>query len=662
MLNLADATGLDAIFLAGGAHGSLIFSVALIGALGLGAQWLAWRLQAPAIVLMALAGLTVGPLWAVTLGNPDSLVYIGRPGALLNPAVEFGDLLRPAISLAVAVILFEGGLVLKFQNLRDAGPVVRRMVFFGGPLAWALGSLAAFYVAGLDWASSIVFAGVMVVTGPTVIIPLLRQSKLGGRTGAALRWEGIVNDPVGALFAVAAFEVVRVLSAGESAVAAALWVIFAAAFGVFLGIAFGWAIVRAFRAGWTPEFLKAPIIFASILLCYALAEFVEKEIGLVAVTAYGMYLANSRLAGLNELRKFKEDIAVLLVSGVFVILTANLTPDIISQALNWRTAGFILAMLFIVRPLSVWISTFGTLSRNEALLLGWIAPRGIVAVAVSGLFGSLLVDLSRNSSFDIHGADQIGPLAFAMVFATVVLHGFSIGPLARMLGLARRGKPGVLLVGATPWSVDFARTLKNTGVEVIVADGNWRRLRPARDAGLETFFGEVLSEDAELRLDHSRFETALVLSANEPYNALVSGHFAPELGRHKVFQLSSQESEEEDPRSLGMSSRGRTLIRRGRGYDQLIRDHYRGWTFSKTQLTEKYGLDQLREDRPKADLIAEIRSDGTVQFLGPNREARGGAGTILISFGPPETTERGQKDAEADGSLPQASGEQTKPA
>ena len=628
------------LFLVGAAD-SLIFSVAMIGALGLGAQWLAWRLQAPAIVLMALAGLAVGPLWAVTLGNPDSFLFIGRSGALLQPTHEFGDLLRPIVSLAVAVILFEGGLVLRFQDLRDAGPVVRRMVFVGGPVAWVLGSLAAHYAGGLDWASSIVFAGVMVVTGPTVIMPLLRQSKLGGRPGAVLKWEGIVNDPVGALFAVAAFEIVRVAAAGDSTVVAGLWIVIAAAIGVGMGVLFGWGIARAFRAGWTPEFLKAPMIFASIILCYALAEQVEKEIGLVAVTAYGMFLANSRLAGLNELRKFKEDIAVLLVSGVFVILTANLTPDIIAQALNWNTLAFLAAMLFIVRPLSVWISTYGTLTRNEAILLGWIAPRGIVAVAVSSLFGSLLVDLSRNSAFDLYGADQITPLAFAMVFTTVVLHGFTIGPLSRFLGLARREKPGVLMVGATPWSLELARTLKESGVETIVADSNWRRLRPAREAGLETFFGEVLSEDAEVRLDHSRFETALALSANEPYNALVSSHFAPELGRHKVYQLSAHEGEEEDPRAMGVSTRGRTLIRRGRGYDQLIRDLYRGWTFSKTQLTEKYGLADLRRDRPDADFIAEVRTDGSVFFLGANREPRAGDGAILITFGPPQAVEQG---------------------
>jgi len=638
------------IFLAGSQQ-SLIFSVALIGALGLGAQWIAWRLQAPAIVLMALAGLVVGPLWATTLGNPDSFLYIGTQGALLDPSAEFDELLRPIVSLAVAVILFEGGLVLRFEHLRDAGAAVRRMVFVGGPLAWVLGSLAAHYAGGLDWASSIVFAGVMVVTGPTVIMPLLRQSKIGGRTGAALRWEGIVNDPVGALFAVAAFEIVRVASDGQSTIAVAGWVILAAALGVALGLAFGWAIVRLFQAGLTPEYLKAPIIFASIILCYALAEMLEKEIGLVAVTAYGMYLGNSKLAGLAELRKFKEDIAVLLVSGVFIILTADLTPQLIEQALQPRTLFFLAAMLFIVRPLSIWISTYGTLTRNEAILLGWIAPRGIVAVAVSGLFGSLLVDLDRNSAFDIYGAEQITPLAFAMVFSTVVLHGFTIGPLAQFLGLARKEKPGVLMVGATPWSVDLAKALKEAGVKSIIADTNWRRLRPARESGLETFFGEVLSEDAEVRLDHSAFETVLALSANEPYNALVSSHFAPELGRHRVFQLSAQEGEDEDPRSMGASSRGRTLVKRGRGYDQLIRDHYRGWVFSKTQLTEKYTLDDLRNDRSKADMIAEVRPDGAVSFLESGSEPRGGEGATLIMFGPAVPKESSQEVASGNGEI-----------
>ncbi|MEO0550288.1 MAG: sodium:proton antiporter [Pseudomonadota bacterium] len=611
------------IILAGAAGSDVIFACALIGALGLGAQWLAWRLQAPAIVLMSLAGLTVGPLWSLLFSEP-----------LLNPSQTFGEVFRPIVSLAVAVILFEGGLVLKFENLRDAGAAVRRMVFLGGPLAWFLGAFAAHYAGGLDWASAVVFAGVMVVTGPTVIMPLLRQSKLSGKPAQFLKWEGIVNDPIGALFAVAAYEFIRVASQGQSIFGAGVWIIMAACFGIALGMAFGWIMAKVFREGWTPEYLKAPLILATIILCYAMAEMFEKEIGLVAVTAYGMTLGNSKLAGLTELQKFKEDIAVLLVSGVFVMLTADLTPETISRAINWNTLAFLLCMLFLVRPLSVWIATFGTLSRKEAILLGWIAPRGIVAVAVSGLFGSLLVDLSREGRFFFSGADQITPLAFAMVFTTVVMHGFTIGPLSRALGLSRKERPGILVVGANTWSQEFAKALEDTGIEVIIADSSYRRLRGSRDAGLDVFLGEVLSEDAELKLDHSRFSTVVALSTNDSYNALVCNQFAPEVGRHMVYQLSLNDGDETDERGVSSNARGRTLIKRGRTYDSLVRDQYSGWTFARTKLSDKYTLKNFLDERRKADIVAEVRPDGSFVLIGPNREPRGGDGTTLISFAP----------------------------
>ena len=326
-----------------------------------------------------------------------------------------------------------------------------------------------------------------------------------------------------------------------------------------------------------------------------------------------------------------------------MVLTADLTPAIIGQAINWNTLAFLLCMLFVVRPLSVWISTYGTLNRKEAILLGWIAPRGIVAVAVSGLFGSLLVDLSREGRFFFEGADQITPLAFAMVFTTV-MHGFTIGPLSRALGLARKEKPGLLIVGANAWSVQFANALVKSGIDVIVADSNYRRLKSSRDAGLEIFMGEVLSEDAEIKLDHARFSTVIALSTNDSYNALVCSHFAPEVGRHMVYQLSISDDEENDERVVSSNARGRTLIRRGRTYDSLIRDQYRGWEFARTPLTDKYSLEQFRKDRPNADIVAELRADGSLVLLGPNREARGGDGTILISFAPATKDEKPQPE------------------
>ena len=151
---------------------------------------------------------------------------------------------------------------------------------------------------------------------------------------------------------------------------------------------------------------------------------------------------------------------------------------------------------------------------------------------------------------------------------------------------------------------------------------------------MDIFLGEVLSEDAEIKLDHARFATVIALSTNDSYNALVSNQFAPEVGRHRVFQLSLSEGDEIDDRSVGSNSRGRTLIRRGRTYDGLIRDQYRGWSFSRTRLTDKYTPEQFMTERPKGDLVAEIRPDGSLVLLGPSREARGGDGATIISFAP----------------------------
>ncbi len=609
-------------------HENLILAVAIIGVLGIGAQWLAWRLQAPAIVLMSAAGLIVGPLWSFIFGHP-----------LLNPSEVFStgsvdeagkpeSLLRPIVSLAVAVILFEGGLNLRVHELREAGKAVMRLVFVGTPIAWGLGTLAAHYAAGLSWEVSALFAGILVVTGPTVIMPLLRQSKLGGRAGATLKWEGIVNDPVGALLAVFVFEVIRVINAGDSPVGAAMWIFTTAVIAGGMGWAFGFGLVQAFRHGWTPEYLKAPILLASVVACYAAAEAIEHETGLVAVTAFGMALANARIASLQEVRRFKENIAVLLISGVFVILTADLTPEDIASAFNLPTFAFLFCMLFLVRPLSAGLSTLGALQFKESVLVGWIAPRGIVAVAISGFFAERMV------AEGYEDAARLTTLAFAMAFTTVVLHGFTIGPLAKWLGLARRTKPGTLLVGSTPWSVGLAKCLKDAGVEVLIADSNFGRLRVARQANLNRFYGEVVSEDAEFRLDHAAFESIAAVSANDPYNALVCGHYAPELGRHRVFQISAQDAEEADGRGITFSARGRTLGKRGRTYDALMRDVYRGWTFTKTTLSEDFTLEDLLKRRPEADLLAEVRPDGQLLYLGPSREPRGGPGAIIISFGP----------------------------
>jgi NhaP-type Na+/H+ or K+/H+ antiporter len=609
---------------------SLPIKIALIGILGIGAQWLAWRLQRPAIVLMAVAGLIFGPL----LG---ALLQLNLPTAVsdfialfrLDPVNDFGDLYRPLVGLSVAIILFEGGLNLRFRDLGDARQAVMRMVLFGGPIAWVLGAGAAYYIVGLPPLIAVMVGGLFVVTGPTVIMPLLRQANLKHRPANILKWEGIVNDPLGALFAVIGYEIIVFQLTGVSAAAIFGRLAFAAIFGVVVGIASAYALAWAFRRGHIPEYLKAPVVLAWVLAVYVLSNKLADETGLLTVTAMGMTMANLKFAAQVEMRRFKETITIILVSGVFVILTATLTPAVLKAfLLEWRVWAFVAVMMVFVRPVAVMLSTIGSgLNWRESLLVSLIAPRGIVAVAVAGLFAAELQAL---------GLDQgalFVPLAFALVGVTVIFAGFFIGPLAKALGQSSGGGDGILIVGANPWTLGLAKALRDMNINVMIADTNWRRLRAARLDGHNTFFGEVLSENADYSLDHSQFNHLIAATPNDAYNALVSVEFAPELGRHRVFQIINNDEETDDD-SIAFTSRGRTLTSRGRSFDALTRDWWNGWRFRVTKLSEEYPLEDFYRDRgDNLDLIVAKKADGGLEFIQPGQEDRA-RGTTVLSFCP----------------------------
>ncbi|MEL7491805.1 MAG: sodium:proton antiporter [Pseudomonadota bacterium] len=578
---------------------NIVLVVAIIGVLGIGAQWVAWRFNLPAIVLMAIAGILAGPVFGILRPPPG----IGDGSAPMEALL--GDFYRPIIAIAVAVILFEGGLTLNFAEIRGLTKGVRRLVFPGVPIAWGLGSLAAHYLAGLSWPIAILFAGILIVTGPTVIIPLLRQSKLNPRPATLLKWEGIINDPFGALLAVLVFEIVTFDHGGPSQIFGTLLI--ASILSVGLGFVLGSVTATSFRRGWVPEYLKPPVLLTVVLVCFEAANLLQHEAGLLSVTAMGVTMANSRIASISELRLFKENIAVILVSGVFIILTANLTWDTVAQ-LDGRAFLFIAAMLFVVRPLAIFLSTINSgLPWQERLLVGWIAPRGIVAIAVSSFFGASLIDAGYADG------ERMISLAFAIVFATVVLHGFTIGPLAKALGLASRDRPGVLIVGASPWSAALAAKLKELEIPVMVADASWRRLRPARLADIETYYGEILSEVTEHHLDLNRFGVLLAVSSNEAHNALVCTDLAPEMGRAAIYQVNAKGKDEEDRRALSFTLQGRAFLHSAAPLDELLRRHYAGWVYQRTKLSDAYTPAQYLEDLdPEGEIVLVIRKEAII--------------------------------------------------
>ena len=588
---------------------ALVF--ALIGVLGIGAQWIAWRTGWPAIALMLAAGVIAGPITG-----------------LIIPEHTFGDLLEPMISVAVALILFEGGLSLNFRELRKTEGAVTRLMAIGIPLGWVLGALACYYVAGLVWPVAILFAGILVVTGPTVVIPLLRQSNIAARPRAILKWEAIVNDPFGALCAVITYEYLRRVDEGGTLLSVVIALLGAAVVSGLIGYGMARAIAWAFPRGHVPEYLKAPVLLVAVIGTFVLSNLVQQETGLLAVTVMGIAIANMRLDSLRDIHPFKENVTVLLISGVFVLLSASLDFEVL-RLFEWRFAAFLFALLFLVRPATVLIAlAFSKLPWNERLLIAWIAPRGVVAVAVSGLFALRLDQLGYGNG------NILVTLSFAVVVATIIAHGFSIRHVARWLKVTGATQKGLLVVGSTPWSISLARQIQSLGLPVMIADTSWQRLSAARQAGIETYHGEILAETTDERLDLTQFQVLAATTENEAYNALVCSEFAHDIGRDSVYQLGGT-GDDEDHRSLPESLRGRAMFTAGHGVEDILRREAAGWTFRKTRISEQFKFDQARSILPdEADMLFVLRKDGRIRFFTHAARPVPQSGDVVVSYGP----------------------------
>jgi len=587
--------------------------IALIGLLGIGAQWLAWRWRIPAIVLLMAFGLAAGPF-----------------GGLVHPEALFGDLLKPLVALSVAIILFEGGLSLDIAEIRHTSKAVRRIVFIGAPLTWGLLYLAARHAAGLSPPAAAILSGILVVTGPTVIMPLLRQARLPLGPASLLRWEAILVDPVGALFAALAYETV-VLLYGDTGSADMLVLRGAAALAAAFAIGYGmaWLLIRGFVRSFIPEYLKAAVLLIAVLTAFEATNLILPEAGLLTVTVMGMVIGNSNIASYNEIRRFKEIMTILLVSGVFIVLTATITLDDMRN-ISTGDLVFLAILLFLVRPAVVLLTTAGSqLTLRERLLCGWIAPRGVVAVAVSGLFASGLTALG------IGDGARLVPLAFLVVFATVVLHGLTIRPAARLLGITRKERDGLLIVGGSRWSAALAQMLKSLDTPVLVADRNPAKLRLARGAGTPVYAGEILSEMVAGRIEKSRYSALLAASDNDAYNSLVCTDFGPEMGRSNVFETGRTTSSEDSENALPTTLTGRPLFETGAGYWELEDRIRAGWRFTALSLLDPELLENLDDSFGEDSAAVALLKPAGGLLMGERNVALNAAkGDTVVIFHP----------------------------
>lgn len=597
---------------------STVLLLAAIGVLSLFCQWLAWRVRMPAIVFLLAAGIACGPVLHV-----------------LNPEELFGDLLFPMVSLAVAIILFEGSLTLRFSEIRGHSTMVRNLIPVGALVTGTIGTLAAHWILQISWEISLLFGAISVVTGPTVIAPLLRAVRPKAKLANILQWEGIIIDPLGALLAVLVYE--GIVSWGLGNVFGHSLYIFAKTLvvGSVLGVAAGYLNGQVLRKHWMPHYLHNAGTLTFMLGVYALSNEIAHESGLLTVTIMGIWMANMKQVSVDSILEFKESLSVLLISALFIILAARIEFSAIAE-LGWGLAAVLAILMLLARPLSVFLAALGTtLNWREKVFLSWIAPRGIVAAAVSALFAFQL----NNNGFA--GGDTLVPLIFMLIIATVTIQSLTARALAKLLDVDEPPEYGFLILGANPVARMIAQVLKKCEVPVVLADTNWENVRQARMENLQVYFGNPVSEHAAKQMDLTGIGNLLIISPYKQMNTLATYHFLDGFGDHDSVYSLSEGDEDQQARHQTAEKIQRTRgLFNGVSYAKLASLASQGYVIKTTQLSEAFSYqDFLSKHRQQALVLFLIDSKDQINPVKSMDALKPEAGMTLISFVPPKAAE-----------------------
>ena len=502
--------------------------------LGILAQWVAWKFRIPAILPLILIGLLVGPVAAEFLSEDGSKwiepIWNGEKG--LFP----GDGLYYFVSLAISIILFEGGLTLKRSEIQNVGPVITKLITLGAAITFFGAGVVAHYIFNLDWALSFLFSGLIIVTGPTVIAPILRNIPLKKDISTVLKWEGILIDPIGALVAVLVFEFISV--EGDSGFTKTALMEFGKIilFGTTFGFTFAHALAFAINKKFIPHYLLNVVSLSAVLLVFVQSELFAHESGLLAVVVMGMVLGNGKLKNIKELLYFKESLSVLLISILFILLSANINIEDLYLIYNWKTAALFAIVVFIIRPLSVFVSTQGSnLKLNERLFISWVGPRGIVAAGIASLFGTKLVKQG------VEGAEYITPLVFMIVLGTVLLNATTARLVAKISGVFLKKSSGILIVGASHISRVLGDYLVKNGRHVVLIDSNKNNIIESKKLGLEAINADIYSDNLMNDIELNDVGYLLALTGSDSINKLAIEKFSKQFGENGTFRLLTKE-------------------------------------------------------------------------------------------------------------------------
>ncbi len=499
--------------------------------LGIIAQWVAWKLKLPAILPLILIGLLVGPI--STLISADGTKWLepiwnGTEGLFPD------ERLFNFVSLAISIILFEGGLTLKKEEILNVGPAILKLITLGSLVTFFGAGFATHFIFDISWQISFLFSALIIVTGPTVIAPILRNIPLKKDVSTVLKWEGILIDPIGALVAVLIFEFIRVGEGYDYTLEALVEFGKIVVVGFTIGFASAYAFYFSIKKKLIPHYLLNVASLAIVLAVFVLSDSFAHESGLLTVVIMGMVLGNLKVEELKEIRYFKESLSILLISILFILLSANINIGDMLLLYRWETIFLFGLVVFVLRPLGVFLSTSNSgLSLNEKLFISWVGPRGIVAAGIASLFG---LKLSMQGEPD---AEYITPLVFMVVLGTVLLNATTARLFAKLTGVFLKSSDGIMMIGGSNFARLIADYLKKNGRRVVIIDNNIDNVNRAKLLGLEAMKGNVYEDELLEDVELNDIGYLLALTGSRSLNKYVIEKYGGIFGENGAFRIVS---------------------------------------------------------------------------------------------------------------------------